>query len=83
MNQGIGSSAFRDETNVTGGRLDRYTTQARNNGKIFGGFKVDSKVVNEKEVMDVIKALKKKKSFGVDGISSEILKIGAPIQTTD
>ena len=37
------------------------------------------KTVKEIEVLKVIKSLKTKKSFGDDGISSEVLKLGANI----
>ena len=35
------------------------------------------KTVHESEVLKILKSLKPKKSYGLDGISSEILKLGA------
>ena len=37
------------------------------------------KTVSEKVVLGILKALKPKKSFGIDGITSEILKIGSEV----
>ena len=37
------------------------------------------KTVSEKVVLGIFKALKPKKSFGIDGITSEILKIGSEV----
>jgi hypothetical protein len=37
------------------------------------------KTVNENEVLKLLKSLKPKKSYGCDGITSEILKIGAEV----
>ena len=39
--------------------------------------KFEIKTVSENEVLRILKALKPKKSYGLDGISSEILKLGA------
>ena len=41
--------------------------------------KFNLKTVSEKVVLGILKALKPKKSFGIDGITSEVLKIGAKI----
>ena len=41
--------------------------------------KFSLKTVKEKEVLKLLKALKRKKSYGPDGITSEILKIGAEV----
>ena len=41
--------------------------------------KFNLKTVSEKVVLGLLKALKPKKSFGIDGISAEILKIGAEV----
>ena len=37
------------------------------------------KTVNEKHVLKILRSLKPKKSFGLDGISSEVLKLGAEV----
>ena len=41
--------------------------------------KFSLRTVKEKEVLKILKALKGKKSYGLDGITSEILKIGAEV----
>ena len=41
--------------------------------------KFSLKTVKEKDVLKLLKALKGKKSYGLDGITSEILKIGAEV----
>ena len=41
--------------------------------------KFSLKTVKEKEVLKLLKALKRKKSYGPDGITSEILKLGAEV----
>ena len=41
--------------------------------------KFNLKTVSEKIVLGILKALKPKKSFGIDGISAEILKIGSEV----
>ena len=42
-------------------------------------FKFNLKTVSEKVVLGLLKALKPKKSFGIDGITSEVLKIGSKV----
>ena len=37
------------------------------------------KTVSEKDVLKILKSLKPKKSYGLDGISSEVLKLGAEV----
>ena len=37
------------------------------------------KTVSEKEVLKILKTMKQKRSYGVDGISSEVLKLGAEV----
>ena len=37
------------------------------------------RTVNEGEVLKILKSLKPKKSFGVDGLSSEVIKLGAEV----
>ena len=39
--------------------------------------KFNLKTVSEKYVLKILKSLKPKKSYGLDGISSEVLKLGA------
>ena len=41
--------------------------------------KFNLKTVSEKVVLGLLKALKSKKSFGIDGITSEVLKIGSNV----
>ena len=41
--------------------------------------KFSLRTVKESQVLKILKSLKSKKSFGADGISSEVLKIGADI----
>ena len=37
------------------------------------------KTVNETEVLKILKSLKPKRSYGIDGITSEVLKLGAEV----
>ena len=41
--------------------------------------KFSLRTVKEKQVLKILKALKRKKSYGLDGITSEILKLGAEV----
>ena len=41
------------------------------------------KTVSEKQVMKILKSLKPKKSYGCDGITSELIKLGAACFKTD
>ena len=53
---------------------------ARLKEKLKGSnLKFDLKTVREKVVLNLLKALKPKKSCGIDGITSEILKIGSDV----
>ena len=58
----------------------KIDTFSRLKGKLQGSnLRFTLKTVTENEVLKIIKSLKPKKSYGFDGITSEVLELGAEV----
>ena len=62
-------------------RNDKLTDPlSRLRNKLHGSnLKFTIKTVSESEVLKIMKSLKPKKSYGIDGITAEVLKLGAEV----